>query len=133
MRDTSICCLSHAPTLGTWPVTQVCALLRNWTSDLLVCRPALNPLSHTSQGKISFFGDKIWVLFIFLFLRDLSIVLWIFSCLINVCFHWINSHNQDGYRFGTFALVWSFCYVLLCLNWDHLYSWKFFFLFPRIF
>ena len=42
---------SHAPLLGTWPATQACALTGNRTSDLLVCRPVLNPLSHTSQGQ----------------------------------------------------------------------------------
>ena len=35
---------------GTWPATQACSLTGNQTSDLLVHRPALNPLSHTSQG-----------------------------------------------------------------------------------
>ena len=40
------------PQLGTWPLTQACALTGNRTGDLWVCRPALNPLSHTSQGKI---------------------------------------------------------------------------------
>ena len=35
-----------------WPATQACALPRNRTSDPLVCRPALNPLSYTSQGCI---------------------------------------------------------------------------------
>ena len=33
-----------------WPANQACARTRNQTHDLLVCRPALNPLSHTSQG-----------------------------------------------------------------------------------
>ena len=33
------------------PATQTCALTRNWTSDTLVHRLALSPLSHTSQGK----------------------------------------------------------------------------------
>ena len=42
------------PTLGTWPTTQACDLTRNRTSDLLVCRLALNPLSHTSQGETLF-------------------------------------------------------------------------------
>ena len=42
--------LTH-PLLGTWPTTQACALTGNQTSDPLVCRPALNPLSHTSQGR----------------------------------------------------------------------------------
>ena len=44
---------SHAPPLGTWPATQAWALTRNQTSDPLVRRLALNPLSHTSQGSPS--------------------------------------------------------------------------------
>ena len=36
--------------LGTWPTTQACVLTGYRTWDTLVCRPALNPLSHTSQG-----------------------------------------------------------------------------------
>ena len=43
------------PRLGAWPAPQACALTGNWTSNPLVCRPALNPLSHTSQGKTSAF------------------------------------------------------------------------------
>ena len=43
------------PLLGTWPATQACALTGNRTSDPLVHRPALNPLSHTSQGRTSLF------------------------------------------------------------------------------
>ena len=43
------------PQLGTWPTTQACALIRNQTGDLLVLRPVLNLLSHTSQGKPLFF------------------------------------------------------------------------------
>ena len=38
------------PPVGTWLTTQACALAGNRTSDLLVHRPALNPLNHTSQG-----------------------------------------------------------------------------------
>ena len=38
------------PLLGTWLATQACALTGNRTSDPLVHRPALNSLSHTSQG-----------------------------------------------------------------------------------
>ena len=38
--------------LGTWPATQVCVLTGNQTSDPLVLRLVLNPLSHTSQGFI---------------------------------------------------------------------------------
>ena len=36
--------------VGSWPATQACALNGNRTSDPLVCGPAFNPLSHTSQG-----------------------------------------------------------------------------------
>ena len=43
------------PQLGTWPAPHACALTGNWTSDLLVHRPALNPLIHTSQGWLIFF------------------------------------------------------------------------------
>ena len=38
------------PLPGTCPATQACALTGNQTSDPLVCRLVLNPLSHTSQG-----------------------------------------------------------------------------------
>ena len=38
--------------LGTWPATQACALTGNQTSDPLVCRLVLNPLSHTSRGRV---------------------------------------------------------------------------------
>ena len=43
------------PLLGTWPATKACALTGNQTGDPLVCRPALNPLSHTCQGISAFF------------------------------------------------------------------------------
>ena len=44
--------LAH-PQQGTWPTTQACALTGSGTCDLSVCRPALIPLSHTSQGSFS--------------------------------------------------------------------------------
>ena len=47
------------PLLGTWPTTQACALTGNRTSDPLFCRPALNPLSYTSQGSLYYF--KIYI------------------------------------------------------------------------
>ena len=47
-------CLSHAPQLGTWPTTKACALTRNRTSEISVCRTMHNPPSHTSQGSFSF-------------------------------------------------------------------------------
>ena len=36
------------PLMGAWPATQVCVLTGNPTGNPLICRPALNPLSHTS-------------------------------------------------------------------------------------
>ena len=42
--------LAHA-TLGNWPATQACTLTGNQTSDALVHRSVLNPLSYTSQGQ----------------------------------------------------------------------------------
>ena len=43
------------PLLGTWLATQASALTGNRTTDPLVRRLALNPLSHTSQGSVYFF------------------------------------------------------------------------------
>ena len=40
------------PLLGTQPATQACAPTGNQTSNPLVCRLALTPLNHTSQGYI---------------------------------------------------------------------------------
>ena len=45
-------CLSR-PLLGTRPATRVCALTGNRTSDTSVCKSALIPLSHTSQGYLT--------------------------------------------------------------------------------
>ena len=42
------------PLLENWPATQACALTGNSIGDPLVRRPALNPLSRTSQGLILF-------------------------------------------------------------------------------
>ena len=39
------------PLLGTRSTTQACALTGNQTCNLFVHRPALSPLSYTSQGK----------------------------------------------------------------------------------
>ena len=51
-RNINVCLPVIGPALGTWPATQACALTGNQTSDPLVRRPVLNPLSHTSQRKI---------------------------------------------------------------------------------
>ena len=48
------------PPLGTWNATQARVLTGTQTSNPLVCRPALNPLSHTSQGHIR----KVYISFI---------------------------------------------------------------------
>ena len=49
------------PQLGTWPATQACALTRNWTCDILVCRPVLSPLSHTGQSFHFVFNVNSWI------------------------------------------------------------------------
>ena len=43
------------PQLGTWSSTWACALTGNKTYDLSVPGPALNPQSHTSQGRVGHF------------------------------------------------------------------------------
>ena len=61
-KETSMCKrytdwlpLTH-PQTGTWPTAQACALTGNQTGDALAQRPALSPLSHSSQGEgLSFF------------------------------------------------------------------------------
>ena len=51
-RERNIECVSllQHPVLGIWPPTQACALTGNQTSNPLLHRLALNPLSHTSRG-----------------------------------------------------------------------------------
>ena len=44
------------PLLGTWPATQACALTGSRTTNPLVHRPPLSPLSHTSQVFFFFFN-----------------------------------------------------------------------------
>ena len=51
-RETSVWLPLECPLLGTRPTTQACALTGNRTSDTLLLRLALDPLSHTSQGGI---------------------------------------------------------------------------------
>ena len=54
--------------LGTCPATKECALIGNRTCNPLVCRLALNSLSHTSQGeRRSFFKKKnIYIYYIYI-------------------------------------------------------------------
>ena len=49
-------CLSQAPYWGPSLQPRDVALTGNQTSDPLVCRPVLNPLSHTSQGYLHNFS-----------------------------------------------------------------------------
>ena len=51
------------PPLGTWLTTQACVLTGNWTSEPLVHRPALYPLSHTSQGWNLILYTALWPAF----------------------------------------------------------------------
>ena len=55
VRNINVWLPSVSPQLGTWLTTQTCALTGNRTRDPLVHRPALNPLSHTSEGLCSLF------------------------------------------------------------------------------
>ena len=57
-RNISVWLPLASPLLGDQPTTQVCALTGNQTSNPVVCRPALNPQSHTSQGKWNDVGTK---------------------------------------------------------------------------
>ena len=55
MRGTLISCLSHTPNWGPGPQPRhVPWVGGNWTSDILVHRLALNPMSHTGQGYTTF-------------------------------------------------------------------------------
>ena len=58
-RNINCGCLSRtSPRLGTQPATQACAPTGNQTSDPLVHKPVLNPLSHTSQGYCNLFYSR---------------------------------------------------------------------------
>ena len=46
------------PQLGTWPATQTCALTRNGTSDLSICRRTLNPRSPTPARDACLFWSS---------------------------------------------------------------------------
>ena len=52
-------CLLHAPNQGTWPATQACALTGIQTGDPLGHRPAINPLSYTSQGQVHVLNTRL--------------------------------------------------------------------------
>ena len=54
-RNINVWLLLAHPQPGTWPAIQAWALTRNRTSDPSICRPVLNPLSHTIQGSLFYF------------------------------------------------------------------------------
>ena len=58
-RNITVCLPLVCPLLGTWPSTQACALTGNGTSDPLVHRPELSPVSYTSQGPFMFFKHSL--------------------------------------------------------------------------
>ena len=61
-------CVRETLAASRMPTMQACALTDNWTGNILVHRPALNPLSHTSQGfflefwSVVLFGPQFFVL-----------------------------------------------------------------------
>ena len=57
-RETWIHCLSYMPQPQTKRTTQACALTRNRTGDLSLCRMMPKELSHTSWGTEAFLGSK---------------------------------------------------------------------------
>ena len=75
-RNISVWLPLKCPLLGTWPATQACVLIGNQTHNPLDRRPALNLLSHTSQGKCLYF-----FLFIFSLRIELEIDGYSFSAL----------------------------------------------------
>ena len=66
------------PLLETSPATQAFALIGNRTSDLLVCRPILSPLSQTSEGKVDYFFKFDFIL---LHVRDFPKKIYIYKAL----------------------------------------------------
>ena len=78
--------------LGIWRTTQACALTENRTSDPLVHRPALNPLSHTSQGPILPYDPKISLLGTYL-KRPQTVILK--EC-VHPCGHCSGTYNRQG-------------------------------------
>ena len=58
------------PQLETWPGTQACALIGIRTSNPLVHKPTLSPLSHTNQGRfVLYFYVSGYILLACLFRR----------------------------------------------------------------
>ena len=111
-RSISVWLPLMCPQLGTWPTTPACSLTGNRTSNPLLCRPALNPLSDTSQTKFSvlssfvscyslcFKVDFVWYkyyypsffLLLFLFARYIFSHPFIFSPCVSFGLKWVSSY-----------------------------------------
>ena len=75
-RNINVLLLVACLLLGTWLATQACALTGNQTSDSLVRGPALNLLSHTSQGCRTVLPTTLFLAFLLLSPRSRMFPLW---------------------------------------------------------
>ena len=109
--------------LGTWPTTQACAQTGNRTSDLLVHRLVLNPLSHVSQGEMySFFGIKF---------HEFGECIWLYG---HNCKHIEQFHHPSSPNFFVVLLLiydnyWSvlcsycFAFIRISCVWNYYSFW----------
>ena len=121
------------PIGGTWPATQACALTGKPTSNPLVCRLALSPLSHTIQGSLcicNIYGTYccflqkdytnlcsytkcVWE---YLFHCQLC-QLWLVS--LNFCLNFDDLRNKNSIPFWSVVLI---CGVQLHIDWSYMSS-----------
>ena len=100
------------PPLGTWPATQACALTGNRTGDPLLLRPALNPLSHISQGEAQYIFDILYFINSWLINQKSSVqhqnikCLWLGVKFTTICdqTYKIESHKGQNYSDHNFEL-----------------------------
>ena len=78
-KNINVWLLLMCPLLGTWPTTQACALTWEWTSDPLLCGPALNPLTPARASFEDFL--KITPYFFL-------VLLWFHFSFLNLCSIW---------------------------------------------
>ena len=90
------------PPLETWPATQACALTGNQTGDPLVHRPALSPLSYTSQAILDILNIKLWNSGSYLIPLDILIRFF--------CLYWSHQFHLDWG--GAFLILAQFLKVL---------------------
>ena len=91
------------PLLGTWPATQACALTGNQAPNLLVHRPALNPLSHTSWKTIytALFTEHYLSVIKFVNFDNVGLY---FEICIEKKFNVMNSHFSEMFVWGFFTV-----------------------------